>query len=111
MKSSNIFNNILPYCDKEIFDTLLQNQNIKIERIISYGQTSPDSFWYDQEENEFVLLLEGEAKIEFKDKTIALKRGDYLLIPKYTKHRVSYTLPNKPTIWLAIFFTGDKENG
>ena len=104
MKLSNIFDNILPYCDKEIFDTLLQNQNIKIERIISYGQTSPAGFWYDQEENEFVLLLDGEAKIEFEDKNVTLKKGDYLLIPKHKKHRVSYTLPNKSTVWLAIFY-------
>ncbi len=110
MKLSNIFKDILPKSDKEIFDTILQNKNFKIERIVSYGQTSPAGFWYDQEENEFVLLLDGEAKIEFEDGNITLNKGDYLLIPKHKKHRVSYTLPNKSTVWLAIFFTGE-ENG
>ena len=108
MKLNNIFEKILPNCDKEIFEILLQNDNIKIERIVSYGQTSPVGFWYDQDDNEFVLLLKGKAKIEFENKEVILNKGDYLLIPKHKKHRVSYTLPNRPTIWLAIFFTGEK---
>ena len=111
MKLNNIFENILPNSDEEIFDTIIQNQNIKIERIVSYGQTSPVDFWYNQEDDEFVLLLDGVARIEFENSEISLKKGDYLLIPKHKKHRVSYTLPNKPTIWLAIFFVGEKENG
>ncbi len=105
MKLSNIFDNIPSTSKKEIFNTLFQNRDIKIERIVSYGQTSAVDFWYDQEENEFVLLFEGKAEIEFEDKIVTLKSGDYLLIPKHKKHRVSYTALEQTTIWLAIFFT------
>lgn len=108
MISSNIFNDIQLNSKKEIFGKIFQNRNIKIERIISYGQSSPLDFWYDQEENEFVLLLDGEAKIEFEDKIYSLKGGDYLLIPSHVKHKVVFTSVDKPTIWLAIFFKGEK---
>jgi cupin 2 domain-containing protein len=98
----------MPSRQKEIFETIFKDNFIKIERIISYGQSSPVDFWYDQNENEFVILLDGFAKIEFENDTITLKRGDYLLIPSHTKHRVAFTDTDKPTIWLAIFFKGDK---
>ena len=107
MISSNIFSNIAPSRQKEVFETIFKDKSIKIERIISYGQSSPVDFWYDQDENEFVLLLEGVAKIEFENDTITLKTGDYLLIPSHKRHRVAFTAKDKPTIWLAIFFKGD----
>jgi len=90
--------------NKEIFETLLKTPNIKIERIISFGHNSPIDFWYNQSQNEWVMIIDGEAKIEFEDNIIKLKKGDYFLIEKYKKHRVEWTKPNKPTIWLAIFF-------
>jgi len=100
----NIFDDIKIDKNNELFETIFKNEVIKIERIVSYGQTSPVGFWYNQDENEFVLLLSGEAKIEFETDTITLKKGDYLLIPKHVKHRVSFTSLDKPTIWLAIFW-------
>jgi len=100
----NIFNDIKIDKDNELFETIFKNEVIKIERIISYGQTSAPNFWYNQDKDEFVLLLGGEAKIEFETDTISLKKGDYLLIPKRTKHRVAFTSLDKPAIWLAIFF-------
>lgn len=86
----------------EIFETILSHKDIKIERIISYGQVSDESFWYDQEEGEFVILLEGEAKIKyFEGKIFDLKRGTSLYIPAHQKHQVIYT--SNPAIWLAVF--------
>ncbi len=90
--------------NKEVIETILKNSNVKIKRIISTGQNSIENFWYNQKENEFILLLQGEAGIEFEDDNIELKKGDYCLIPKYKKHRVSYTKSNEITIWLCIFF-------
>jgi len=90
--------------NKEVIETILKNSNVKIKRIISTGQSSIENFWYNQKENEFVLLLQGEAGIEFEDDNIKLKKGDYCLIPKHKKHRVSYTKSNEITIWLCIFF-------
>lgn len=88
--------------DAEIITILAENKNVRIEQIISTGQTTD---WYDQEEGEFVLLLEGEAKLEFEDNEhIALKKGDTLLIPPHQKHRVTYTSEEPPCIWVCVFY-------
>ena len=103
MKNS-IFGNIPQNIPEELFENIVSTKNIKIERIISKGHTSPSYGWYDQEENEWVILLEGEASIEFEDKTIHLKKGDYINIPSHQKHKVIKTSKNPPAIWLAIFY-------
>lgn len=89
----------------EIFETIVSTKNVKIERIISFGQTSPDGFWYDQNEHEWVLLLKGYAKLEFEgNKVVELKPGDFINIPAHQKHRVAYTSTFEETIWLAVFY-------
>ena len=100
----NIYENILINKENEEFIQILKNENIRVERIVSNGQTSKDNFWYEQEENEFVLLLEGDAILEFEDKELSLKKGDFINIEAKRKHRVKYTSKDKPTIWLAIFY-------
>lgn len=100
----NIFDDIKVDLQNEQFLTILQNQKIRIEKIVSNGQTSPKDFWYFQEENEFVLLLKGEAILEFEHSEINLKKGDYIDIKAFIKHRVKYTSKSEPTIWLAIFY-------
>lgn len=91
----------------EVFDKLLEKKELVIERIISTGQKSPDNFWYDQEKDEWILLLTGSATlilIEGESSILVeLKKGDYLFIPAHLKHRVESTSSNEPTIWLAIF--------
>lgn len=91
----------------EVFDKLLEKNELVIERIISTGQKSPDDFWYDQEKDEWVLLLSGSAKLKFiegeNSTLIELKKGDYLFIPAHLKHRVEATSTTEATIWLAIF--------
>ncbi len=99
----NIFDDIKVDKKEEIFEVLFQNQVVKIEKIISNGQTSKPNFWYNQEEIEFVILLSGEAQIEFEDEIIDLKKGDYTLISAHRKHRVAFTDTKNPTIWLAVF--------
>lgn len=90
---------------EEIFKLLFQGNNIKIEQIISEGQISPAEGWYDQKENEWVLLIEGNAKLEFDNNLIkTLKKGDYLLIPAHCRHKVIYTSTEPKCIWLAVFF-------
>jgi len=91
----------LPISD-ELISVLEQNESVRIERIISTGQQSG---WYDQEESEYVILLEGRAQLAFEDdKTITLEKGDTLLIPPHQKHRVAYTSANPPCIWLCVFY-------
>ncbi|QKF81728.1 cupin domain-containing protein [Halarcobacter ebronensis] len=101
---NNIFENIKINKQDEQFFELLKSDNIRVEKIVSNGQSSPKDFWYEQDENEFVVLLMGEAILEFEDKEYSLKEGDYLNIPKKIRHRVKYTSKNEPTIWLAIFY-------
>ena len=87
----------------EKFEQIVLGKNIQIERIVSTGQTTNSGQWYDQELDEWVLLLQGEAELSYIDDTrIKLKAGDYLLIPAHTKHRVEYTSIEPPCIWLAV---------
>jgi len=101
---NNIFENIIIDKKQEQFFELIKNDNIKIEKIVSNGQSSPINFWYEQKENEFVLILKGNAILEYEDKEVILKEGDFVNIKAFTKHRVKYTNKDEPTIWLAIFY-------
>ncbi len=105
----NLFTDIPAHLPEELFTTLLQGSGIRIERIVSHGHHSPDGFWYDQPYGEWVIVLEGAARIDFADKTVELGPGDYLDIPAHTKHRVAWTTPDEPTIWLAVHYSGPQE--
>jgi cupin 2 domain-containing protein len=91
---------------EELFDTICSTDSIKIERIVSRGHASPEGFWYDQEKNEFVLVVRGSAglKLGNKDEIVALKTGDYYIIESHVKHRVEWTDPTCETIWLAVHY-------
>jgi len=105
MKKTNIFKQIPENLQDEIFEKIISSKNITVERIISYGHNSPKSGWYDQIEDEWVILLDGEAILSFQDKAdIHLKAGDYINLPAFTKHKVKWTKPNYKTVWLAIFY-------
>ena len=100
---NNIFNLPSSLADKELFESLVANDNILIERIISTGQTTPPGEWYDQDKDEWVILLQGEAILIYEDGSrIKLIVGDYLFIPAHQKHRVEYTSTSPPCIWLAV---------
>ena len=99
----NIFNLPSSVPNQELFETLLSSNDILIERIISTGQTTPTGEWYDQERDEWVIVLQREASLNYHDGSqIKLIAGDYLLIPAHQKHRVAYTSSTPPCIWLAI---------
>ncbi len=106
MNISNIFSNIQKKVPDEVFETLLQTQQFKIEKIISQGHATAKAEWYDQDKNEWVLVLKGNAGLQFEgnDKTVVLKTGDYINIPAHQKHRVEWTEPEEKTIWLAIHY-------
>ncbi|MEI8378904.1 MAG: cupin domain-containing protein [Planctomycetota bacterium] len=88
----------------EIFSTLLDSANVRLERIVSQGHASPEGFWYDQNEHEWVIVLKGAARLRFEDDVIELKPGDFVNIPAHRRHRVEWTTPVEPTIWLAVFY-------
>lgn len=100
----NLFKELPVNLENEIFEDIFNSPNLKIERIISNGHFSPDNFWYDQEQNEWVIVLQGNAILEYENRTIILEVGDYELIPAHQKHRVASTSNEEPTIWLAIHF-------
>lgn len=105
MNNGNIFQNIPQNLDEEFFEILLQNDHIKIERIVSLGHTSPSSGWYDQDENEWVLVLSGEATIAFEDEEpVHLGAGSYLQIAARKKHKVIKTHATTETVWLAVHY-------
>jgi len=102
----NIFSSLSAKLEHESFEELLRNKNIKIKRIVSQGHTSPENGWYDQKENEWVIVLEGAGSILFESGVeVNLKKGDYLNIPAHTRHKVTWTDPNSITIWLAIHYS------
>lgn len=90
----------------EIFEELVSAQNVRIERIISRGHSSPQQGWYDQTENEWVIVLDGSGTILFENGAeVKLEKGDYVNIPSHTRHKVTRTDPENITVWLAIFYS------
>ena len=101
MDVKNLFANLGAAQGGEAFLTMFENANAKIERIFSHAHASPADFWYDQEEDEWVVVLRGAAILEFTDRDpVELIEGDYLTIPRHVKHRVART--SEATIWLAV---------
>jgi len=101
---SNIFAGVFPDARAENLTSLLEAANVRIERIVSLGHASPPGFWYDQDQHEWVIVLRGAARLLFEgDVTpVELSAGDYVDIPAHRKHRVEWTKPEEPTVWLAV---------
>jgi cupin 2 domain-containing protein len=102
----NLFDGVPLSAEEEIFTQLVTVPGLRIERIVSTGQASPEGSWFDQEWNEWVIVLAGQAELVFEDETEALRLapGDHLLIPAHRRHRVLWTDPMQPTVWLAVHF-------
>lgn len=104
---ANLFTLPDPLPDLESFEPLFDKGNCLIERIISTGQITPPGQWYDQERDEWVILLQGQARLAYEDGSeTALQAGDYVLIPARCKHRVTYTSTEPPCLWLAVHCGG-----
>jgi|SRR5690554_2461648 len=98
---------------EEIVDVLARGAGaVKIERIVSYGHQTPPGEWYDQAQHEWVMVVQGKARLEFSDREpLAMQAGDHVLIPARCRHRVAWTTPHEPTVWLAVFYDAqDKPN-
>jgi len=92
----------------ELNETLCQREGLRIERIVSTGQATPEGQWYDQGDDEWVLLVSGAARllIEGEARERELAAGDWLLLPAHCRHRVTWTSSDPPTVWLAVHFAG-----
>jgi len=104
--TTNLWDDLPPTsAGDETIEQILKSGPLRIERIVSHGQISPEDFWYDQHENEWLSVLQGEAKIAFADGTEThLKTGDCVFLPAHKKHRVTHTSTEPPCIWLAVFW-------
>ncbi|TKD40153.1 cupin domain-containing protein [Azotobacter chroococcum] len=109
----NLFRQLPDASAGECFDDLLSLPGCRVERIVSQGQASPPGFWYDQDWDEWVLLLAGSAllRLESEPQPVALAVGDHLLIPAGERHRVEATDPGGPTVWLAVHVPGATAGG
>src|SRR5207248_2764763 len=95
----------------EFVETLISRPGMRIERIVSLGQARPPGFWYDQGETEWIVLLAGAARLRFQDEpeTRHLGPGDWVEIALHRRHRVEWTDPDRPTVWLAVFYREERE--
>lgn len=105
MKVGNIFEQVPEEIAEEKFELLAKGGDVRIERIVSKGHSSRGSSWYDQPQDEWVIVLRGEAIVLFEDdREVHLAAGSYINIPAHTKHKVTWTAPEKETIWLAVHY-------
>jgi len=102
----NLFDGIPAEIPAEILEVLLEAKNFRLERIVSRGQATPPGEWYDQDSHEWVVLLAGGAGLRFEGESDPkeLHPGDFLLIPAHCRHRVEWTDPAQPTVWLALHY-------
>ncbi|MDO8596127.1 MAG: cupin domain-containing protein [Sulfuricaulis sp.] len=105
-KLTNLFGDLPAGAASEQFVELLSRPGLRIERIVSRGQVSPPQFWYDQPQGEWLVVLQGEARLAFEGETAPclLKPGDFIDIAPRRRHRVEWTHPEGPTIWLAVHY-------
>ena len=102
---ANFLRDLATDTSDELVQTILTAGEMRIERIVSHGHASPEGFWYDQDENEWVLLLSGAARLRIEgDEPIELTAGAHVNIPAHRRHRVEWTTPAEATVWLAIHY-------
>ena len=105
-KLTNLFGDLPTGAASEQFVELLSRPGLRIERIVSSGQASPPQFWYEQPQGEWLVVLQGEARLAFEGETAPclLRPGDCIDIAPHRRHRVEWTHPEVPTIWLAVHY-------
>lgn len=111
IQRENIFHKIPAGLSNEFIETITETEHVRIERIVSRGHASAAGFWYDQTEDEYVLLLQGRACLCFEGETecLTMAPGDGIIIPKRVRHRIEWTDPDQDTVWLAVFYRSPDE--
>ena len=102
--TANLFADLPAHLPDELISTLLDAADVRIERIVSHGHASPEGFWYDQPQAEWVIVLKGTARLHFEDGAVEMRPGDFVNIPAHKKHRVEWTTRDEPTIRLAVHY-------
>ena len=103
---NNLLANLRTDLARELVEILAEGRRVRVERIVSAGHVSPEGFWYDQDQHEWIAVLQGRAKLLFdgEDEPVEMGPGDWINIPAHRKHRVEWTTPSEPTVWLAVFY-------
>ncbi|GKT07217.1 cupin domain-containing protein [Desulforhabdus sp. TSK] len=106
MHRDNIASKIPASLPRELLEELVCTGGTRIERIISKGHTTPEGTWYDQDTSEWVMVVQGSARLRFEedDVLLSMQAGDWITIPAHVKHRVEWTDPDRETIWLAVHY-------
>lgn len=104
--SGNLFADVPAHLAQEEITTLLSSRGLRIERLVSRGQASPADFWYDQPQDEWVIVLAGCAELACEGDAAPMRMGpgDYVHIPAHRRHRVVWTDPAQATVWLAVHY-------
>ncbi|MGI9276946.1 MAG: cupin domain-containing protein [Endozoicomonas sp.] len=105
----NLFQDIPETLPEELVEVLAEGGNVRIERIVSRGHQTPEGEWYDQDWDEWVVLLSGQAKLEIEGRAglLEMKAGDHIVLPAHQRHRVAWTAPDQDSVWLAVHFAGN----
>lgn len=106
---ANLLGNIPEQLPEELFETLIDGRRFRLERIVSRQHATPEGQWYNQPDDEWVLLVCGSAELQFAEpgRSVNLVAGDYLLIPAHCRHRVIATDQDRDTVWLALHFRSE----
>lgn len=108
MELANLFEDIPEDLPEEQIQQLLGGAGFSLERIVSRGHSSGEEQWYDQQRNEWVVLLRGAAELQFSDgRRQRLEAGDFVTLAAHERHRVAWTDPQQESIWLALHYDGD----
>ena len=112
MKQGSLFSDVPSKLTAEQVRTLANGRGARIERIVSTGQATPPGLWYDQDTDEWVVVLRGSARMEFENRKRLVKMtpGDWISIAAHERHRVAWTSPDEPTVWLAVHFDGGDDS-
>ena len=104
--AGNIFSFAEGTASDETSTALVTAPHLRLERIVSHAQASPEGFWYDQEWAEWVIVLKGSAGLHFEGESAprVLSHGNYIDIPAHARHRVAWTDATEPTVWLALHY-------
>ncbi|MCC7264059.1 MAG: cupin domain-containing protein [Candidatus Latescibacteria bacterium] len=102
----NLFAKVPAQLPEELFEALLQTPAFTLERIVSRGHRSAPGQWYDQERAEWVLVVQGRARLVFEGgaEVVEMRAGDYVQVPAHCRHRVEWTDPDQETVWLALHY-------
>lgn len=105
----NLFADLPTDLPEELVTVLTESGSVRVERIVSTGHAGPDGFWYDQDEHEWVIVLKGAARLLFEGdaEPVQMNPGDCVNIPPHRRHRIEWTTRAEPTVWLAVFYSGD----